>query len=299
MSVLAGAPILLVVFATGAYSFQWKKDGVDIPGANNNSYLIPVTTEEDSGAYTVSIGGIDSTCSTLSAEAEVMVSSPDNPCEHFEITTPADLGSVFINDPVSITLAAVGGVSPYTWTITSGALPSGLSLGEDGVITGTTSDALTTYTFTAQAVDSADECQGSKEFTLELADACAEENLPDVIDATPLLEWMRAFEGVPGEFTGPPYFTWNGLLPRITAPGVHPIRYRVFFIPDNPNFGAEIYESIDHVIKPCYFGMTINTGCLAIFAKFTVGPFGTYSVFTRSISCGGGQPPSEQVTIEE
>ncbi len=114
VSVLAGAPILLVVFATGAYSFQWKKDGVDIPGANNNSYLIPVTTEEDSGAYTVSIGGIDGTCSTLSAEAEVMVSSPDNPCEHFEITTDSDLGTVFQNSTVNIALTATGGVSPYT-----------------------------------------------------------------------------------------------------------------------------------------------------------------------------------------
>jgi hypothetical protein len=38
----------------------------------------------------------------------------------------------------SATLAATGGTSPYTWTITSGALPAGLSLnGSAGTITGT------------------------------------------------------------------------------------------------------------------------------------------------------------------
>jgi hypothetical protein len=51
------------------------------------------------------------------------------------------------------TLSASGGKLPYSWTITSGSLPSGLSLLTGGVITGTPS-AQGTFSFTVQVVDS-------------------------------------------------------------------------------------------------------------------------------------------------
>jgi hypothetical protein len=52
------------------------------------------------------------------------------------------------------TLAASGGSTPYTWTISSGALPGGLSLSPDGSISGTPS-AAGTFHFTFQVADSA------------------------------------------------------------------------------------------------------------------------------------------------
>jgi len=56
----------------------------------------------------------------------------------------------------SYTLQASGGISPYTYTLTSGSLPSGLSLSSGGVISGTppsvSSD--TTSSFTVQVMDS-------------------------------------------------------------------------------------------------------------------------------------------------
>lgn len=52
------------------------------------------------------------------------------------------------------TLGAAGGAGGYQYTVTSGILPSGLTLSPDGVITGTPSDALgTTRTFTVRVVD--------------------------------------------------------------------------------------------------------------------------------------------------
>ncbi len=50
-------------------------------------------------------------------------------------------------------LVASGGVTPYTWTITSGQLPPGLSLASNGVISGTPT-ALGKYQFTAKVSDS-------------------------------------------------------------------------------------------------------------------------------------------------
>jgi len=50
------------------------------------------------------------------------------------------------------TLTAIGGTGPYTWSVTSGSLPSGLSLASNGTITGTPSGN-GSDSFTAQATD--------------------------------------------------------------------------------------------------------------------------------------------------
>ena len=53
----------------------------------------------------------------------------------------------------SVTLAATGGLAPYSWTITQGALPNGLTLNAtSGVISGTPTD-VGTSTFTVQVAD--------------------------------------------------------------------------------------------------------------------------------------------------
>jgi len=51
-------------------------------------------------------------------------------------------------------LAATGGVPPYTWTVSAGSLPSGLSLASTGAITGTPT-AAGTSNFTVKVTDSA------------------------------------------------------------------------------------------------------------------------------------------------
>jgi hypothetical protein len=50
------------------------------------------------------------------------------------------------------TLVASGGSAPYTWTISAGTLPAGLSMSTAGVITGTPTTA-NTYSFTARVQD--------------------------------------------------------------------------------------------------------------------------------------------------
>ncbi len=55
--------------------------------------------------------------------------------------------------PYSCTLKAAGGAPPYTWTISHGSLPTGLTLGSGGSITGT-STVSGTYTITVEAIDS-------------------------------------------------------------------------------------------------------------------------------------------------
>ena len=51
-------------------------------------------------------------------------------------------------------LQATGGTTPYSWALTDGALPPGLTLGPDGTITGTPTGPPGEYTFTVRATDS-------------------------------------------------------------------------------------------------------------------------------------------------
>lgn len=67
-------------------------------------------------------------------------------------TTSVQAGTV--GTAYSASLAASGGTSPYTWSISGGALPAGLALSTAGAISGTPT-ASGTYSFTARVTDSA------------------------------------------------------------------------------------------------------------------------------------------------
>ncbi|HET7338133.1 MAG TPA: Ig domain-containing protein [Candidatus Dormibacteraeota bacterium] len=51
-----------------------------------------------------------------------------------------------------VALSAHGGAAPYTWTVSNGALPGGLTLGSDGSVSGTPTGA-GTFTFSVQVAD--------------------------------------------------------------------------------------------------------------------------------------------------
>lgn len=64
-------------------------------------------------------------------------------------------------------LIASGGVQPYTWTISSGALPDGLTLTTDGIISGTPT-TLGKFSFTAKVVDSQSPTQATNSLTTSI-----------------------------------------------------------------------------------------------------------------------------------
>ena len=71
-----------------------------------------------------------------------------------EITTLSSLPPAEIGATYSSALAASGGSTPYTWTVSAGALPGGLTLSSTGQISGTPTTA-GTFSFTARASDAA------------------------------------------------------------------------------------------------------------------------------------------------
>ena len=80
--------------------------------------------------------------------------------------TPETLKDGKSYEPYSETLSASGGSAPYKFSISSGKLPSGISLGESGVLYGTPSEG-GDFNFTVTAKDYY-YCSGNKNYTLHI-----------------------------------------------------------------------------------------------------------------------------------
>jgi hypothetical protein len=70
------------------------------------------------------------------------------------VVTPSTLPSGAVGNAYSQALSARGGTAPYSWSLVSGTLPSGLSLSSSGAIMGTPT-AAGTLAFTARVMDAA------------------------------------------------------------------------------------------------------------------------------------------------
>jgi uncharacterized repeat protein (TIGR01451 family) len=87
------------------------------------------------------------------------------PATPIQVVTASPLPGGKSNLPYSVALEADGGVAPYTWFLYAGDLPPGLSLSDDGVLSGTPT-ASGSYTFYIEAGDS--EQADFKEFSLSI-----------------------------------------------------------------------------------------------------------------------------------
>lgn len=101
-----------------------------------------------SGTSTIVITVTSKADKTKFATATVTVS----PIPALVITT-SSLPNTLTGTPYSKTLAATGGTPPYSWKITLGALPAGITLSSSGKISGSTTQT-GAFTFTARVDDS-------------------------------------------------------------------------------------------------------------------------------------------------
>ncbi len=116
-------------------------------------------TFNETGTATLTATVTDEQGLTASTSFGVSVSAPPG-----LTTEDAALADGLLGSTYSEQLIATGGIPPYAWAVTAGALPDGLSLASNGSLSGTPS-AGGNFAFTAQ-VDDSDSSSTSANFTV-------------------------------------------------------------------------------------------------------------------------------------
>lgn len=150
-TVTAGQTATFSVVASGTapLSYQWNKNGAAISGATSASYTTPATSSSDNGAlFIVVVSNASGSATSNSATLTVNAASAT-----LQVTT-TQLAGATLSGAYSAALSASGGTAPYTWSLASGSLPTGLALSSSGTISGTPTSP-GSFPFTVQVTDAA------------------------------------------------------------------------------------------------------------------------------------------------
>lgn len=136
--------------------------GVPTPKLSVTGTLPAGVTFADQGGGNGLLGGTPAAGSAGTYHVQVVASNGVGPDATQDVTilvvdplvvTTTSLPNATYGSTYAATLAASGGVPPYTWTVSSGGLPAGLTLAPDGTISGSPTGPAGTTVFTVRVVD--------------------------------------------------------------------------------------------------------------------------------------------------
>jgi hypothetical protein len=196
ITINSGETTALSVVASGEapLSYQWYQGASGVTttpvGTNSASFTTPVLFVTTS--YWVKVSNSVNPTGASSDTAQVTATPPLTPL----IITASPLATGAAGASYNVSLEAVGGTTPYTWTLSSGTLPAGLSLSSDGILSGTPTVAGTnTSTFTVQAEDS-NNITGTKAFSLTISDLrIVTTTLPTAVKSVPFIHNLNGSGG--------------------------------------------------------------------------------------------------------
>ncbi len=145
----------------GTLPLTWSKTLGTLPGGLTlTSGGLLSGTPTATGTFNFTIQVVDANGSTVTKAFALTINNA------LAISSTSPLAQGTATKSYSQTLTAVGGTPSYTWSLTSGALPAGITLSSGGVVSGTTS-ATGTFNFTATVTDSI-AATASKTFALTI-----------------------------------------------------------------------------------------------------------------------------------
>ena len=288
----------VMLAATGGVTpYSWSVTAGSLPiGLSLNSSTGAITGAP-SGAgisnFTVRVTDSNSPPATASAPLSIIIT----PAVLLSITTTS-LPSGNVGNAYSATLTAIGGVYPYTWSVTSGTLPDGLHLNAStGAITGTPT-TVGTSNFTVQAADS------------ETPPVTASAPLSIVINpSTRIFTLLHSFAGPDGSnpaaplvhasdgnFYGTTYAGGahgGGIIFKITPSGTLTTVYN-FCVQSNCHDGANPAGMVQ-ANDGNFYGVTVNGGVQGKGTAFKFTPSGTLTTlysFCAQTHCTDGESPA-------
>jgi hypothetical protein len=141
--------------SSGTSPYSWSVTSGSLPAGlslASDGTISGTPTTAGTSTFTVQLTDSSSPASTVTAQLSLTVDPAALAVTTSSLPDGA-AGSAYSQD-----LSASGGTSPYSWSVTSGSLPAGLSLASDGTISGTPASAGTS-TFTVQVTDSGNPAQ--------------------------------------------------------------------------------------------------------------------------------------------
>ena len=268
----------------GTPSFTWSGAGLpswlSLSPAGVLTGTAPGVSTPTTYTFTVSV--TDST-GAVSAPQQLSIIVTTS----LQITTTSPLAAWTVNRPYSSTFAAAGGSTPYTFAITGGTQPTGLSLASSGAFTGTPT-ATGTFTFTVRVTDNAASTSSSTfQMTINPAPAVTTTSLPG---STPGANYNQTL----AETGGTPAFTWSATgLPSwlsLSPAGVLTGTAPNVSTPTTYTFTVSVTDSTGAVSAPQSLSVIVS-GALQI---TTTSPLAAWTVnrpYSSTFAAAGGSTP--------
>jgi len=262
---------------TGPYDFDVLSGSLPTGLSLNTSTGAITGTPTVGGSFTFTVQVTDQTPTTGTKQFTINIGS------NILTVSPPTVPNGTQSSPYSATVTASGGTGPYTFAVTAGSLPAGLSLSSSGDITGTPTGSGAS-TFTIRATDSLNNT-GSRSYTVNIGTNSLTVSPPTLPPGTQNVAYNRTLSAAGG--TGPYTFALtSGALPAGLALSSGGVISGTPTVTGNFAFSVQATDSVNNTGSQAY---TLVIGGNIITLTPTTLPNGTQNTaYSQTVTASGG-----------